>query len=262
MNEHPRASYRPSPASRPSRGCRGETSAQPGGGSGYTGTPRPIWSPAPSSHRWKLRPKDGRDLLRSPSHCLDPFLSSSEGLGALQRWLGLECPGAEGLQGSDPLGRFLPGCLAGPWGIGGSGDALGPVPFEPLAQPLVAVNDYPAVNMDHKCGSKGRRPWTVPRQRGKLQEASGQAHLPFWWHQTPAVRSPSPSWPSSPQLGLLAQVSTDSKDPESTRTKLLPCSLGARVPSVRGHQGYNGELGGHLPTTEGSTDGPRKMRVL
>lgn len=85
VNEHTRAGYRPSPASRPSRGCRGETSAQPGGGSGYTGTPQPIWSPAPASHRWKLRPKDGRDLLRSPSHCLDPFLSSSEGLGALQR---------------------------------------------------------------------------------------------------------------------------------------------------------------------------------
>lgn len=101
--------------------------------------------PAPSSHRWKWRPRAGRDLLGLPSGCLGPFLSLSEGLGSLLQVARLRRALRQGGCGGLTVwaGSYLGTWLA-LWAQGGSGDALGPVPFEPLAQPLVVVNDYPA----------------------------------------------------------------------------------------------------------------------
>lgn len=98
-----------------------------------------------------------------PAACLGPFLSSSEGLGILQKgsWV-QERPGAEGpgqaltwVPGwpsghKEEVGTPWARCLLSRW----------PSPWRWLMITLLLVNT------DHKCGSKGMKPWTVPRPGG------------------------------------------------------------------------------------------------
>lgn len=116
-----------------------------------------------------------KELGEIPQPC------SSEGLGSLQRLLGLECPRAEGLQGSNRLGRLLPGCLAGPWGVRRKWGRPGPGACLLSRWPNpVAVNDYPAAcQYRSQVQFEGQETLDCAQAGGQLHEAWGHAHLPF-----------------------------------------------------------------------------------
>lgn len=91
-----------------------------------------------------------------------------------------------------------------------------PSPWQRLMIILLSVNIY------HPCGSKGRKPWTVPGRVGRLQEARRALPVASDPLRPTTLLVPSPtSWPTAP--GDLRQ-----QGPWSIRTKLLPCSLEPR----------------------------------
>lgn len=220
----------------PPKDAQARPGARLGGGSGG-GRPSRTAGPLISQGKWG--PRVGRDLLGSPSSCLGPFLSFSEGLGPLQQEARLRR--ALGPRGCKGLTAWA-GSYLGAWlalgAQGGSGDALGPVPFEPLAQPLAVVNDYPAAcQYESQVWFEGHRTldcaqagWGASRkhQAGSPSFPSGGIRpRPAFFH------SPSPSaW-------LMAPGDHGQPGPRgSARTKLPLCSFG--VQTQRGQQGHRG----------------------
>lgn len=213
--------------SRSSRGCPGENECSSWQRQWY-GDAMAHQESCPLVPRWKLRPRP-RVAQWLPRH-----LFSSERLGTLaERQLGSGVPRAAGWQGSGCLGRLLPGFLAGPRAQGGSEDALRPAPFEPLAQPLAAVNDYPAVCQyrsqvrfeGQEALDCARAGWGGSRKhqaeflsgfpRGIKPQPSRVCHLP----------GPFPLSSTCCPHDL-----RESEDPRSTSLKLLPSSLSAQIP--------------------------------
>lgn len=208
MNEDTRAGDAPSPIPKPSRssrGCPGENECSSWQRQRYRDATAHQGSCSLIA-RWKLRPRPGKDLLGSPSGCLGPFLFSSERLGTLQRgsWA-QEYLGQRGGRGLTTwAGSYLDSWLA----LGHKEEVRTPCAQRLLSrwpspwQRLMII--LPSVNIDHKCGSKGRKPWTVPGQGGAAPGSIRLSScLAFPVASDPCLPEPVASWPLSPQLDLL-----------------------------------------------------------
>lgn len=125
-----------------------------------------------------------------------------------------------------------------------------PSPWQRLMIILLSVNIY------HPCGSKGRKPWTVPGRVGRLQEARRALPVASDPLRPTTLLVPSPtSWPTAP--GDLRQ-----QGPWSIRTKLLPCSLEPRSLTNEGTPRTQRGAGAGALTTVGSADGRGKVRIV
>lgn len=82
------------------------------------------------------------------------------------------------------------------------------------------------VNTDHKCSSKGIKPWTVLGQGGAVPGSISLGPTCLsWWHQIPAIKTPLPCHGMAHRPTRPWAVRTLG----ATRTKLLPRSPGAQV---------------------------------
>lgn len=127
------------------------------------------------------------------------FLLRRAGLGSIRGGR------AEGLQGPNPSGKALTWVLGWPSGHEEEvGATLGPAPFEPLAQPLAAVNDYPAACQyrsqvqfeGHQTLDCARAGW------GSSRKHQPGPHLPLLVasrSQPSKPCSPVTAWPTAPR---------------------------------------------------------------
>ena len=111
---------------------------------------------------------------------------------------------AEGLQGPDPTGKALTWVLGWP---SGHKEEVGPLWAQrllsrwpsPWLQLMITLSP---VNTDHKCSSKGIKPWTVLGQVGQFQEASAWAPpaSPGGIRSQPSKPCyPVMAWPTAPR---------------------------------------------------------------
>lgn len=237
----------------PPKDAQARPGARLGGGSGGGRLSRTA-DPLISQGKWG--PRVGRDLLGSPSSCLGPFLSFSEGLEPLQQEARLRR--ALGPRGCKGLTAWA-GSYLGAWlalgAQGGSGDALGPVPFEPLAQPLAVVNDYPAACQYESqvwfeghgtldCAQAG---WGASRQHQAGPPSVPSGGIRPW----PAfLHSPSPSVGLWPQVTMGSQ---DTQDPPGQNFRSVHL-----VPRCKGGSKDTEGMGGGLCSPERSADDPSR----
>ena len=118
---------------------------------------------------------------------------------------------AEGLQGPKPSGKALTWVLGWP---SGHEEEVGPLWAQRLLSRwpspwLQLMITLPPVNTDHKCSSKGIKPWTVLGQGGAVPGSISLVPTCLsWWNQDPSHQNPAPlTW-----RGPLPHVTLGSED--------------------------------------------------